>query len=216
MRLLLSIFLLFSMTNVFADVLAPTISHVPPLRQTEDRPIVLNAEVEDNYAVATVDLYIAVDDGLFRKVEMNYMHGNHYEWTMTERPKSRIRYYIEAMDTAGNVVSSGSQILPYEVEVTPSALASGEREVKTDKAAKTESESVAPFRESEKPKKSWLKWAGIVGAAVLIGAVAGASGGGGGNDPGPTAANDPQPQPTPGPAPQPGSGGIRIGGVGLQ
>ena len=157
------------------DLVGPTIKHTP-IRKTAAAAGVkeIRATVTDNIAVKEVRLFYRELGSSNRFVSIRMMReldGNVYVAKLPEISSPGIEYYIEASDKAGNTKPSGTQSMPYKVEVAAVV-----------RRAIPQPGGVQPQRPETPPseKKGISKWVWLGLGAVAVGALAGGGGDGGG------------------------------------
>lgn len=157
------------------DLVAPKIKHAPILKGLGiDEEIKIEAIVTDNVAVSSVILFyrnIGATD--YQRIKMVRELGkDKYKAVIKNALKPGLEYYIQASDPAGNTILHGHSFSPLVVKVTAPKS-------EKDKVTKNMGES-SPSDLKKIPGKTPFytnKWF-LIGAGVLVGGVAIASGGG--------------------------------------
>ncbi|MDF2628635.1 MAG: bacillopeptidase-like protein [Symbiobacteriaceae bacterium] len=104
------------------DFVAPVVTHTPVTESYKQLPIDISATASDNVAVSSVQLRFRIP-GLswWGTVDMSRTEGDHRSATyMGSIPADMtfgdsVEYYIQAMDHAGNMKSSGSATRPHSI-----------------------------------------------------------------------------------------------------
>ena len=143
------------------DVTPPSIDH-EPIREIAagGRERVEARVTDDGRGVERVTLNLGLGDGGFEALAMEREDDARYAGTLSAEGLAegeRLRYYITAVDEAGNEQSRGFEFDPLVVEVGPPAVA-------------------APVAADEGGRTIWYVAAG----ALVLGLVASLAGGGGG------------------------------------
>lgn len=191
-----------SVQSAAADIMPPTIVHTPLERFPAGMPLRIQARVTDQTGVREVVLfYRNAGESQYRRMPMvRISNSSLYAATLPSDAGSRVEYYIQAADVAGNSVL-GNLFDPYVVAIEPAsrdAIASSASPV-TGGAAATSAppasapqSAMAPVGTAERRGISRWVWVGIGVVAVAALATAGGGGGSGG---GGGAGNVPDPTP---------------------
>ena len=163
------------------DITAPLIQHDPPeMAASTGQPLEIMAVITDETAVKEVNLfYRAQGNTEYFSVNMALQGDDIYQAVIPQDDvvEPGLEYYIQASDTAGNVVLRGFSFEPLIITVTPFIP---ELEDEFIAEAPIEEE---PLFKTEGPKtkpwyKKWWVWT-IAGGVVIVAAAAGSGGGGG-------------------------------------
>jgi len=159
------------------DFDAPIIFHTPrnhALPASSEHTI--SAKVLDNIEISKVFLrYRAIGEYYFKHIEMKpTLHADIYAITLSNDTASSpgLEYYIESIDTSGNIKQSATPYNPYTLNIE---AATGIAAIAANKPAETTPKSGLAI------EKKWI-WIGIGVLAVGVLASAASSGSGGGSN----------------------------------
>lgn len=168
-----------------SDQTAPAIQHEPPALILLGESALLEATVSDNRAVKEVLLfYRTVGDDDYLSLTMEPIGESRYRASLPseEVREPGLEYYIQAIDSAGNIARQGFPFSPLEVIVS-AASPEGQQEDFTERIFPEQERGVG-LKTEETTAKPWYKkwWVWTIAGAVAIGAAAAAGGGGGGGN----------------------------------
>lgn len=109
-----------SVNAALSDQAPPLLRHIPPSPPAAGGVLVIQTIVEDERDIAEVILWHRLSGRRgYQKVVMVRTSGNTYEGRieLSEKDRSGIEYYIEAVDRSGNRGKDGSETKPYFVSV---------------------------------------------------------------------------------------------------
>lgn len=156
--------------QVATDQTPPALNHEPVRRVTEGQPLTLTVRASDDTGLDRVRLLYRSDAlSEFREVLFQSIENDRYEVMLdaNDLQGSRIDYYVEAIDKAGNVTALGNGITPLVVTV------------------------ITPVHESD--RWGWKKVLGAVVVAAVFGSFIGGKEDGGGGDTPTSGPNPPTP-----------------------
>ncbi|MDR2877209.1 MAG: hypothetical protein LBV36_04110 [Chromatiales bacterium] len=192
-----------------SDIDPPTVAHTPPEKFSSGETLRILARVTDEMGVDEVVLfYRSAGEISYRQMPMVSASGSSlYSAILPDDVGPRIEYYIQASDTAGNVVL-GKLFDPYVVLVEQtsfSAAGDGVASATTPSAAQPttaiQTSSGASLGTSADERRGINRWVWVGIGAVVLAAIAGLSDSGGGG------AHDAQSGPAPAPS---GTGSVTI------
>lgn len=160
------------------DKIPPTVTHTPLSEFPAGMPIRIQATVTDNEGIREVAVfYREVGSTVYQRMKMLEAPGKDiYSVDMPALAGSRIEYFIQATDLAGNL-SPDQLVEPYVLTLKP---------VASSKTATAQAPAPDGAAAQQSAKKEGInKWVwiglGVVAAGALLSA--GGGGGGGGGEP---------------------------------
>lgn len=150
------------------DISAARITHEPQNFSTSDGPVTISAIVTDNIGVENVTLFYRNTHGNnFTSVPMILRGESNYAATIPNQDitGSVIEYYIQAVDSTGNLVLRGSPQLPMRVEY-PHSNSYAQQRVGTESNTV---ESILGNQNSTNRKEKYLQWffGALIAGAII-------------------------------------------------
>ncbi|MCX8173122.1 MAG: S8 family serine peptidase [Thermoplasmata archaeon] len=103
------------------DSQEPVIQHLPVQRADAMVPFDIICKVTDNYGVQTVKLRYTTPTGQTANVTMSMFSSNYYKYTVPGQPLGDFKYYIYAVDKAGNDAITPEYTVPV-VDIVPPVI----------------------------------------------------------------------------------------------
>lgn len=158
-----------------ADTIPPTVTHTPLSEFPAGMPIRIQATVTDNVGIKEVTVfYREAGSSVYQRMTMLEAPGRDiYSVDLPAAAGSRIEYFIQATDLAGNIAPE-QLVEPYVIALRPVDVA-------TTGIGQAGAESAQKDATGLKGVNKWV-WIGlgVVAAGVLLSSGDGGGGGGGG------------------------------------